>query len=232
MGYVDSVLALSPLAYYRMTESAGTTLVDSSNNARHGTYSNSPAFGTASIPGTLGETAATFNGSSQYASVPYASWMDAAQPGVVLWFKTTSSNSAGAALANRWSASGSDILYIDVATDAWRGWQTIAGTRRTNAPTVTGKSNGVWHMVATWYDGAAVNFQIDGVKLGSVAATGAALTGAEPLRIAARQSTSLESFYNGSFGHLSYHNALTDAQVANLYTVGSTPIFTGSWGAF
>ncbi len=66
MAYADVVLADSPLAYYRLGESSGTTMTDSSGNGRHGTYVGSPTLGAAGL--VPGDTCADFDGVNDYAA--------------------------------------------------------------------------------------------------------------------------------------------------------------------
>ena len=56
MSYSAEVLADSPLGYWRLGETSGTTLSDSSGNTRHGAYYGAPYLGRDSLltsdPGT------------------------------------------------------------------------------------------------------------------------------------------------------------------------------------
>ena len=62
-GYQSAVLANNPYIYHRLGESSGTTAADASVNNFAGTYTGSPTLG---VPGDGGDTAVTFNGTSQY----------------------------------------------------------------------------------------------------------------------------------------------------------------------
>lgn len=68
--YSDKVLALSPIAYWKMAEPSGTTALDSSGNSRNGTYSN-VTLGVTGIGD--GKTAASFNGANSLNNVYSAS---------------------------------------------------------------------------------------------------------------------------------------------------------------
>ncbi len=83
--YNAAVLADSPLAYWRLGETSGTTAADSSGNNRSGSYVASPSL---NQPGALaGDTnrAVGFNGSSQYVNVPYVAALNPAQLTVEAW---------------------------------------------------------------------------------------------------------------------------------------------------
>src|SRR5437867_3175240 len=67
--YVDTVTADHPTGYWRLGDSTGTTAVDNSASQVNGTYVGSPALGQTGA--VQGDTAVTFNGTSQYMRVPY-----------------------------------------------------------------------------------------------------------------------------------------------------------------
>ncbi|MDQ3877515.1 MAG: LamG domain-containing protein, partial [Actinomycetota bacterium] len=69
--YQQAILADSPAAYWRLGESSGTVAADSSGNGHPGSYLGTPTLGSAgAVPG---DTAVSFNGSSQNVSVPDSS---------------------------------------------------------------------------------------------------------------------------------------------------------------
>jgi hypothetical protein len=67
MGYADEVLADSPVGFWLLDETSGTTAVDSSGNANHGTYNGSPALAATTVAGL---TAPDFDGSNDYVLIP------------------------------------------------------------------------------------------------------------------------------------------------------------------
>lgn len=75
--YETLVLSYSPGLYLRLGESSGSTAADSSGNNRDGTYQNSPTLGATGLVSGDADTAATFNGSSQYVTVPQTGgWLE------------------------------------------------------------------------------------------------------------------------------------------------------------
>jgi hypothetical protein len=76
VSYSSEVLADSPLLYWRMGDSSGTTVTDSSGNGRNGTYVNSPTLGVAGLVDGDSNTAVSFDGSNDYANIADAAWMD------------------------------------------------------------------------------------------------------------------------------------------------------------
>jgi hypothetical protein len=64
--YDTAVLASTPFAYWKLEESSGTSMVDSSGNGRNGSYVNTPQL---HVPGpVVGWWGVNFGGGSQYAS--------------------------------------------------------------------------------------------------------------------------------------------------------------------
>lgn len=76
MSYLSEVLADSPLGYWRLDETSGTTLADSSGNSETGSYINSPTLGQPSLLLTDPATSVNFNGTNQYATIAGAAWMN------------------------------------------------------------------------------------------------------------------------------------------------------------
>lgn len=90
--YDVEVLADSPLAYYRLGESSGTSMVDASGNGRNGTYTGVTLGASGALSGDT-DTAITLAGAStSYASVPFAAWMSPAAVTLEAWVKSTSTD--------------------------------------------------------------------------------------------------------------------------------------------
>jgi hypothetical protein len=58
--YSDAVLAKNPFAYWRMNETSGSTLLDSSGNGRHGIYLGGYTTGVAGPLAEAGNSAVRF----------------------------------------------------------------------------------------------------------------------------------------------------------------------------
>ena len=66
--YFDVVMADTPVGYWRLGETSGTTAFDSSGNLLHGTYVNGPTNGSGLINDPDGSK--TFDGVNQYVTIP------------------------------------------------------------------------------------------------------------------------------------------------------------------
>lgn len=60
--YTSRIKGLSPAAYWQLAETSGTSFVDSSGNARNGTWSAAPTWAVARLVNNTSDTAATFAG--------------------------------------------------------------------------------------------------------------------------------------------------------------------------
>lgn len=84
--YYTAIMAQSPAGYWRQGDLSGTTMTDSSGNARHGTYTGSPTLGVAGLDGSA-DTAATYVANTSYGRVTFGSWMNSSSFSMSCIFK-------------------------------------------------------------------------------------------------------------------------------------------------
>ncbi len=89
--YTSAVLADSPTFYFRLDETAATTALDSSGNAKTGTEVGAPTQGSAGLLATDTDTGLALNGSSQYA-YSNASYTNPNPFTIEAWFKTATTS--------------------------------------------------------------------------------------------------------------------------------------------
>lgn len=168
MSFASEVAADSPLAWYRLTEQAGVTMVDASGNGRNGTYAATPNRG----PGVVynGDGASVDFNKDNFGRVTKAAWMDVQNLTVEVWYNADGTNSAGAWLFSHATANGGTT-----ATDrSW--WMAVDssglvhfGLTFTDTTALTGYVDtyplyGVnRHIVATW-DGTWLRVYVNGVQ--------------------------------------------------------------------
>lgn len=166
--YSTAIVALSPVAYFKFDESSGTEMTDSSGNARHGTYVNSPTFSQTGARNMTGDTSVFFDGVSDYATwtingvgtgsfsfVGFIKFVSSADWSMLM-------QAAGASGFYLQRNGGTSNLYVQCYT---------GGVART----LSGSNNlldGNWHHVAVVYDGTRVYCYRDGTLFESIAATG------------------------------------------------------------
>jgi Concanavalin A-like lectin/glucanases superfamily len=221
--YKDSVLADAPLGYWRLGEAAGTTAADGIRG-RHGTYVGTPTLAATGALNGDSNTAVTFNGTSQYATVPYDSGLNPAQFTVEGWAKPTGGAGTYRTVATSWyeGAAGASPrgYWLGIGTDN-KWWLSIAnGTTFTNiiGPTVTLNS---WaHAVGT-YDGTTGRLYLNGILVASTAVSYAANLSA-PFGIGAYWANgSWVGLHLGSLDEVAlYGTALSSSRVQAHYLLG------------
>lgn len=155
MSYVSEVLADSPVAYYRLGESSGTTLTDASGNGRNGAYYNAPTLG---VAGAVGDgTAVAFDGVSDSAVVPAGPWVPThtSSWSFECWVKFSATGYATAASV-RAPALGTYEITVNltigrtsgrIGAETW-DWQNAASRVISNV----NNNDGAWHHVVVTFD--------------------------------------------------------------------------------
>ena len=178
--YSQTVLADNPLAYWRFEESSGTQALDSSGNARHGTYQGGVALGSA---GALsGSLALSLDGIDDQVAVPASSALSPTRISVEAWVKskTATWDDYGYFVSKR----NSYVLHPNQGSTVVDFVVWVAGTPRTARFTPPGGFNITqWHHYLGTYDGAQVRLYVDGLLSASFAAAGNVAADSGPLAI-------------------------------------------------
>ena len=124
--YANAVLADSPYLYYRLGEASGTTVADSSGNARNGTYAGGFTLAQAGdTDGGNSDTAVLLDGTSGYLTTPTSAesfGTNMAHCSFEFVFKTASGYSAAGELAGVYNGSGGqDNFHITLNENATGG---------------------------------------------------------------------------------------------------------------
>lgn len=216
--YQNAVLVDRPLAYYRLGEASGTTLVDSSGYGRDGTWEVAPAaFGRPGLIVGDADTAVEYSGST-LATVFNASWMNSTYLTVEYWITPDAANIG---LVSR-DDSGFDRVWRTFLDSSRRidfaVWNQ-AGTVYQNITTQTLTLGQTYHIACT-FDGTAVKVYINGRLSRSVAATGTMIaTVSEPLSVG-KGSSNIRM--DGVMDEVAvYGTALSATRVLDHYDIGA-----------
>jgi len=211
MAFRDVVLALSPYAYYECQETSGTQMVDSSGNARHGTWANGPSFAQAPT-GVSGDKSVRLAGASNQTGIAPVSWSPTAFS--VMWLINPDS------IVNynqQIHGSGNWGTFMCHTETPSRGLYvgTAIADRFTPADTGAVYTVGTWVLVVYTYDGTQGRLYVDGTLVAGPKTQTApgAFTSLE-LSAATGGSTNQP---NGYFQHLAWFGtALSAANITSL----------------
>lgn len=227
--YDNTILADSPLAYWKLSETSGTTAADSSGNGHSGTYTNSPTLGQSGLlsqDAAAGEKCVLFNGTNNYIQIAAGSWQNAATYTGEAWIKPTV-DQAGMIMQSYtpekrfmfYSAiSGIALIYTDVGATEYslaigRGVLSL---------------NTIYHLAFT-HDGINLQYYVNGVLMGMRPAAGNLNTTSSTPLILGGTSSYLAGYMEKV---AIYGTALSATRIMAHYTAGipSTPA-QGTWGA-
>ncbi len=216
MSYAGTVLADSPVAYYRLGESAGTTAADAASVPHDGTYSGSGY--------TLGVTG-LLTGDSDKAFQPQAAF---ASGGFVLLNSATWNPGTGAFTIEAWiktSDSNPQTIAGNLTGTTWIFWihngklglSAVGGTEYVGTATV---NDGATHHVVVTRTGTTLQFYVDGVADGGPQ-TCSDTVGTTNLEIGALDTGQYPVI--GTLDEVAFYNtALSGAQVAAHHTAGTS----------
>lgn len=217
MTFASTVAALSPTAWYRLGETAGsTTFADSSGSSHDGTVSAGVTFG--ATGGVTGDsnTAATFVTNSN-AQVAYGSWMDAptALSGFIIG--KTSVATGIAMLMSRDDSGTARVWQLRLNAGKFEFVKIAGGVVTASSPLAT-YADGAFHDFGFTYDGSSIRLYVDGAKVATTAAAGSLGTG-----IASRLFLGLLT--SGS-GASNFWNGVLDEAIYKAGTVWTDSDFT------
>jgi phosphodiesterase/alkaline phosphatase D-like protein len=168
--YAASVRVDNPLAHWRLDEASGIVVTDSVGG-RHGTYSGSPALGSAGLLGSeTSHTAVRFDGTDDTISVPDSAPLDLTSAiSLEAWIKPDALPAPG--------QFASVLSKRDAYSLQFNGprleFTVIQGTVRKRLQADAGAivAGGTYHVVGT-YDGTTTRLYVNGVQVTSGALTG------------------------------------------------------------
>ena len=217
--YKDLVMSYSPLAYWRLNETSGTTASDTSGNSRTGTYAGGYTLSQSGALSGSVDTAVKFNGTTGRVNISSLTASTASDYTVVAWMNMASF-AATQEIFDTWSAAWTRPAYMVLSSGAFAcGIETHASVTYATSPTLTIPS-GTWGMGACTFDSTTrvLTSYFNGAKIGTVTISSNNSSGST---VAIGGWSGGSTSINGSVDEVAYIPAtLTQAQVAQLYLAG------------
>ncbi len=166
--YRSAVMGSAPTGYWRLADTNGAAQAANEIHTGFGTY-NTVTQGVAGPFGTGDVTAASFDGTSSYAEIPYTPWHSSADRAVELWFKTAKpgvilSDQSTAPTGTTASGSYSPVLYVGADGKLHGHWWSATGSGNTAFGTTGTVTDNQWHHAVLSASGTTQTLYLDGVK--------------------------------------------------------------------
>ena len=222
--YEDAVLAKDPLAYYRLGEDSGSTAADSSGNGRDGSYFGNYTQGLAGLLGDDEDTSLGFNGTGGHVSIPS---LFLTQHSVAAWYQKDVSTGTYHQISMYAMGSHGHLYVHSDGYVLYQGLNNATGTTHNYFAGGTSSyrpfaNDGSMHFIVATYDGTTMRTYIDGVEQGPGSVVNLRST-PPPIGPASLIGRSTAYHPNGIMDEVAFFDrALTPAEIADLYTVGST----------
>ncbi len=216
-GYAAAVTADSPVSYWRLGETSGSSALDQ-KSANPGTYLNAPTLGAASLLGTdTTNKAVTFDGVNDQVRIGNSTSLGLTSPVTLeAWIKPTALPAAGSFASVVTKAESYSIQFNGPKLEF-----TIMqfGVRQRLQAASGAIVAGQKYHVAGSYDGATMRLYVNGVQVASKALTGAATTTSNALFIGSWDGGS--EFFKGTIDEVAVYRAtLSATRVSAHYTAG------------
>ena len=209
--------------YWRLDESTGTKVADSAGS-NPGTVLGGVTLG---VPGALsqGGTAARFDGSTGYASIPNNAALNlTGDLTVEAWARPDVLNGVGAAVLQKGGSSGYSVWQYRLSVTSgnkWRGTVFVGATAFSVTSAAT-PSLTDWTHLAMVRSGSTLTLYVNGAAAGSTTVSGATNTSTGILAIG-RSGGSATDYFRGSVDEVAvYPRALSASQVQAHRDTGTT----------
>jgi Concanavalin A-like lectin/glucanases superfamily len=222
--YISVVAADKPLAYYRMNESTGTVLTDSSGNGKSGSYT--AGYKLAQPALLIGDSAAKSVAFPSGYATSQATWTAQAVT-AECWIRPTASDLAGSPriMSNAWTDHSGNgfMLWLNAGTAGFSaGWNAPVGTSAMTA-------GSVYHVVGAYDNATGATLYVNGIAVANK------MPGAVPTPqtgdyngttyigvLNAVGGVGLTNYFQGTISDCAlYDHALTPARVAAHYNAGA-----------
>jgi hypothetical protein len=220
--YSAAVLGRSPLTYLRLGDRSGVSATDSSGKGHSGTYLNSPTLGAESLLTDDPNPSVTFNGSTEYARIPGATWMNVEDYSVAAWFRATKPSQYVVSHDNVW---GSKVWDLSLDKDGHLQCVTFAPFTGSGQTAVSAAivDDGRRHMAVCTKSGHLLRLFLDG-RLVASQTYPTFITSTAPLPIELARRGDGSGSFAGTLDEFAFFGAaITESDVTTLYDAGSLP---------
>lgn len=222
MSFATVMAALSPSVWWRQAESSGSTMTDSSGNARHGTYPNAPTFSQTGLlhDGDTNTANVYSTGATTYGQINNAAWMNVTTFSAFARIKPTGITGTQTIL-NRFGATGSnnDSFALRMDNAAMRLYMNNAAGLY---PSVTLGTlvAGTEYSIGFTYSAGTSRVFLDGVFIGTLSSTAKVVTAAMNVGRSAYGEP-----FGGTIDEVAFWSgvAVADADHLALHTAAVTP---------
>lgn len=167
--YEEYVTSLSPIAWYKLDETSGTTASDSSGNGYNGIYNNNPTLGQNSLitSDTTGKSV-LFNGTNQNVSEATANFRSGDTSGSIsVWFNTSNTTQSNTIFSSYGTNQYGVQIFI-ASGGQIQLWQISNDGGNINGPGANPNvNNGETHHLVITSNGSEYEFYLDGVSVWS-----------------------------------------------------------------
>jgi Concanavalin A-like lectin/glucanases superfamily len=202
------------VSYWALSETSGTTAIDSSPAANHAAYINGVVLNNTGPYPADGARAARFDGTNDYVNVPNETLYDITERiTIVGWFQVDAFDKQYQTLiakgdtawrVSRWGTT--DVLHFS-----------CNGLTPNQVNGATNVNDGKWHHFACVYDGAALYLYVDGLLDAAIAASGTIDINDLAVQIGANVEKPGREFNGSLHGFRVYNRALCPLEIAELY---------------
>lgn len=218
--YRSTILADSPVAYWRLGEASGSTASDEVGSS-DGTYGGDVTLGvTGALSGDSNTSISLAGSSTQYDGVTVSSLATASYSSgitIELWVYWDSSTSAGMPIEAREGTDGNDRIFFDARSGTPHWDFNIAGTWYTAVG--AGIQDG-WHLYAFTHDGTNAKTYRDGVLQNTQSASAATFA---PTSMGIGQDGNGFNVFTGGIDEVAiYNTALSATELLAHYTAGTS----------
>lgn len=219
----DVVMSLSPVGYWRLGETSGTTAADSSGNGYNGTYTNGPTLNQVGGLTADENASASYDGSDDYVSIGNVVNLKNISFSVSAW-ANLNTIAADSAIVSKYSGGipRPFQLYYSNAQAAF-GFQYDLNKTSWSWSTGLTISTGTWYHLVGVYDSSAqtVTLYVNGIIQNVATSATTISSDGRPLWIGATNDSN-PKYFNGKIDDVAlFTTALTSAQVTKLYRSGT-----------